>query len=813
MSTRKIVPLLIVCIFLTAALPAATVATLTPPNPLDKVEGPVLEEIEAAGWPLLTAAPDVPPAAPPYNPSGRPGSTIVVNTTADELNSDGDCALREAIQSANTDTAVDACPAGSGADTVIVPAGTYTLTIPGAYEDGNLTGDLDILDDVTIQGAGAESTIVDGNSLDRVLHVHLGRTVQIDDLTVAHGYVEGYQNGGGVANYGGTLTLNNVVLRHNTSGTNGVGGGLDNRAQSHDAITTLNSCLIISNTAQYAAGGISTVAGTGQMAILAVNDSTIRGNSALGVAIFHSSMGGAANAASVMTLTNSLVENNDATYVCCGSIQSVGSPNDNVRGKLWIEGSTIAGNAGGGLAILGSNVTIVNSTVSGNWNDQAGGGIHLTGWAGPATLVLTNTTVADNTTSQAGGGIMLDNTGDGMPTAIFKNSLIGGNTTTSGLGQSCDYRGVVEFTSLGNNLEDHDDCHFDQPSDLPNTDPLLGPLADNGGGTFTHALLEGSLARDAGDDAACPPTDQRGVSRPQGPHCDIGSFEAFPDTNPPDVVAVSPPDGATAVALDAPVLITFSEPISVNTFAYAVSPDPGGWVQAWGPNDIAVTLTHTPFAYGTLYTATIAAADDRAGNPLAEPVGWSFTTQPCPPVSAADFVWTPRVPSAGDPITFTATASSTRPLTYTWDVGDGTVATGVTVTHAYTPAADYLVTMTATNDCGSWQAVSDTVTVAPRPCQGVSIVTITAAVSGCVATLQAELTGDSPFTFLWELGPLGTYTATSPQVDFGDTGTFSGTLSVWNCGNTEPATRSFTVEVNCRGPYFAYLPLVVRGLP
>ncbi len=81
---------------------------------------------------------------------------IVVNTTRDELNSDGDCSLREAIEAANRDVAVDACPAGAGADRVIVPAGTYRLTLGGGNEDGNQTGDLDILDDLTLQGAGAE---------------------------------------------------------------------------------------------------------------------------------------------------------------------------------------------------------------------------------------------------------------------------------------------------------------------------------------------------------------------------------------------------------------------------------------------------------------------------------------------------------------------------------------------------------------------------------------------------------------------------------------------------------------------------------
>lgn len=113
-------------------------------------------------------------------------ASITVNTTADELDADGDCSLREAITAANTDAAVSGCAAGNGADDITVPAGTYTLTRVGAREDGNATGDLDIAGDVTITGAGGSLTIVDGNATDRVLQVHSG-VVVVEDLGVRHG--------------------------------------------------------------------------------------------------------------------------------------------------------------------------------------------------------------------------------------------------------------------------------------------------------------------------------------------------------------------------------------------------------------------------------------------------------------------------------------------------------------------------------------------------------------------------------------------------------------------------------------------------
>ena len=89
-------------------------------------------------------------------------ATITVDTTDDELNADGDCSLREAIQAANTNTAVDACTAGSGYDTIEVPAGMYTLMILGIGENSNATGDLDITENLDIIGAGAATTIIRG---------------------------------------------------------------------------------------------------------------------------------------------------------------------------------------------------------------------------------------------------------------------------------------------------------------------------------------------------------------------------------------------------------------------------------------------------------------------------------------------------------------------------------------------------------------------------------------------------------------------------------------------------------------------------
>jgi hypothetical protein len=110
------------------------------------------------------------------------------------------------------------------------------------------------------------------------------------------------------------------------------------------------------------------------------------------------------------------------------------------------------------------------------------------------------------------------------------NSIVGPSqrsriTGPSQSGTNSVYRRVIDN---GHNICFDRIPNFTSPTSLTYIDPMLAPLADNGGPTFTLALLPGSPAIDAGDDTACPPTDQRGVARPIGAHCDIGAFEFVP---------------------------------------------------------------------------------------------------------------------------------------------------------------------------------------------------------------------------------------------------------------------------------------------
>lgn len=392
-------------------------------------------------------------------------ATITVDTTTDEEGNPGPgtgCSLREAIQSINGAADDGGCTNTGAAygtgDTINIPAGTYTTTIAGTGEDSNATGDYDILNSVSIVGAGSSTTTIDGNGSainDRVFDVIGAITVSFTDLTITNGEANNCSPapglpscGGGILNQGGTVNIINSTISNSST----VGVGADG-------------------------GGIFTSGTTGTVNI---TNSTISGNSTY--------YGGAFAGGGDLTVINSTITGNTANFY------------------------------GGGIYIAGLAV-IANSTITGNSAGNSGGGI-----LSFTTLTITNSTISGN----SGGGAAVDNFSG---TATLSNTIVANQIPSM-----TDCSGTI--TSNGNNLESSTSCGF--TGELQNTDPLLGALASNGGPTQTMALSVGSPAIDAGDNAICAAApvngiDQRGIVRPQGSACDIGAYEVPTAPNGPDL--------------------------------------------------------------------------------------------------------------------------------------------------------------------------------------------------------------------------------------------------------------------------------------
>jgi CSLREA domain-containing protein len=277
-------------------------------------------------------------------------AAITVNTTDDELNADGDCSLREAIVAANTDTAVDACPAGSGADTINLPAGTYTLSLVGNDDDAS-AGDLDITQDLTLAGAGPLQTTIDANGIDRAIHILGNASTQISRLTVIGGNLSSLL-GAGIYVYQGSLTLILSRVWHST--------GL---AAISVAPIINNALTILDSRIEDNFG--SGVAVNGNATGLIVN-STISGNSTSG-------SGGGVSNAGILTIVNSTISGNDSAYDGGGISTS--------NGQVHLYNVTIANNTtdsdndsfgnGGGIAIGSiATVTFQNTIIAGNFDNS-----------------------------------------------------------------------------------------------------------------------------------------------------------------------------------------------------------------------------------------------------------------------------------------------------------------------------------------------------------------------------------------------------------------------------------------------------------
>jgi len=530
--------------------------------------------------------------------SGTASAAVInVSSVSDVLADDGACTLREAIIAANTNTAsgaaVGECPAGEAGtvDVINIPAGTYLLTIPpedatpqivnvndyqvGEYlatwktseyevsvpDPNAAVGDLDIMESVSLIGAGRDLTIIDARWRptapiditdpkndppdpdpstflgDRVLHV-----ISNADGAVVNVQLTGLAlTGGKVAIVTGLVAPDTVSynLRRNggavgmavAGGTydplsSGGGGGppvIDPGGEEGGATysLTLTNVAMTSNYAGDGGGFYNAATSVATNVVISANRAAANG-------------GGIYNDAP-LTLLSSTVSGNSA--------EGGGGMFDTGSHSSAIAASTISGNGavgGGGLSSrAGVIIDVVNSTVSGNFGFDVGGGIYTNG-----RVNLIHATVADNLSNSdapnGGSGINTFpslNVNVTLRAVLLSNNLKGADPATR-VSANCGKTSgsALNITSvgvgLGYNLSTDTTCLLAGIGDIQGAglNAMLSPLADNGGPTLTQALQAGSPAINAAVPLVGLITDQRGVARDGSP--DIGAYE-YSTASPP----------------------------------------------------------------------------------------------------------------------------------------------------------------------------------------------------------------------------------------------------------------------------------------
>ncbi|CAN5437888.1 hypothetical protein BH10ACI3_BH10ACI3_15460 [soil metagenome] len=533
--------------------------------------------------------------------------TLVVTKTDDTSDGvcDVDCSLREAVIAA-------------GPGNIIVFSGLFnspqTITLTG--------GQIAVTKNLTIDGPGTVYLSVSGNNAGRILKISGGVTVNLSGMNFRDGRVGATvaESGGGAILLEGNSTLNLTDMEFmnnfafNTQSQFGYGGAVcafegctinidrvymhNNTARDGAAVrggdgsgsvsikdSTINNNIGEAVTGVMVVAGDSTFSRNSETGIsgqhLTLTNSTVKGNGTgvsggtssgqllidkcviedNGVEFNDGRGGGVVNASFAGVIRNTVIRNNKKRQ------DGAGGGITTIRTLYVINSSVIQNTAadGGGIMNSSGHLFLTNSTVSGNVAEgftptSLGGGIYsLVNGANPSgQITITNSTIANNFASK-GGGIYHESTNQ----ARIRNSIIAGNTNTSAMEK--DVSGV--FISEGVNLIGTVSGSSGwSTADLLNQDPIIAPLGNNGSGSYTHALLPGSPAINAGDNSfAVDPltmvsliTDQRGFQRFFGlPSAvvDIGSHEANYSSSPVTVsgrVTTSTGRGAnmTRVKLD-----------------------------------------------------------------------------------------------------------------------------------------------------------------------------------------------------------------------------------------------------------------------
>lgn len=457
-------------------------------------------------------------------PAGAGAATVTPDTLADDATVNGNCTLREAIAAANTNAPVDLCPAGEAppaVDRIELAAGSYTLTL----------GQLEITEDVDLEGVRRNRTFLDGNLAGRVLSTLDPATVTISKVGIHRGRT-GFQGAGCIAN---SADLYLVAAEVFDCATDGTGGGISHAAPGH---LVLDDVIVRRNRAQNGGGGIlvATAGGprlTVRDSLFKFNQTPDRGGAVLAfeteVVIerseLHDNHAGEAGGAlrlngGTFTLEQAWIHHNTSDLSGGGLHVSFSSGGGTVRDSA-VTDNRAALRGGGVAAGAGVALRLENTTLSGNRAGIEGGGVYAQRSAGAE---LVHATLAGNV---APGGSAVSVDGLAATEVSFTNTLIAGDCSTAG----------GALTSTGGNLESPGaTCNLAGPGDQTAVaDPGASGLGDHGGPTPTHLLLPGSPAIDAVPPGGCTLTgDQRGNLRPLdgdgagGAACDTGAVEVFP---------------------------------------------------------------------------------------------------------------------------------------------------------------------------------------------------------------------------------------------------------------------------------------------
>ena len=426
-------------------------------------------------------------------------TTIVVDTFVEVATPDctlghaaSTCSLRGAILQANGDTG----------DIVSLPAGTYTLSLlaSGQTDDGS-NGDLEIKSNMTLKGAGATTTIIQGVGAiapwnDRIIEVDdggLAPIVTISDLTVTKGNDANADGagggGGGILNDGSDVTLNNVIADNNRSMTNGGGVSSDTDA-GNGSITITNSTM--SNNIALNGGGLWVGDGTQRTPVF--SNLFITGNTANGSALGDAGGGGiydALTGAGPVAFNDVMVVGNSAPNMSGGGIYDDSALNNN--GVVAYNNITLANNqaafTGGGFYAGAGFVSLTNATISGNTvlgnlsltGVGHGGGISVGVVRAAGRVTVNNATINGNTSSTSGAGLAALGTGDQLH---LHNTIVVKNTVSSSVNE-CFTGGSGVIDSTGYNIVDDMTCALALTTDrqAAGLDPNLGVLQNNTGPT------------------------------------------------------------------------------------------------------------------------------------------------------------------------------------------------------------------------------------------------------------------------------------------------------------------------------------------